>query len=143
MRNYGPTSVPRLHEITVHPIALLFTLGLLVITTILFGFMPAWRLSHVAPQTFLKESAQTGTSRSSLRVQNSVAIGEIALALVLLIGGSLLVRSFVRLLQVPLGFDPQGAFIVRTVFDDTRYPSPGRAATRSARSSRESRTSPE
>jgi putative ABC transport system permease protein len=125
LRNYGPANVPRLHEITVHPIALLFTLGLLVITTILFGFTPAWRLSHVAPQTFLKESAQTGTSRSSLRLQNSVAVGEIALALVLLIGGSLLVRSFVRLLQVPLGFDPQGAFIVRTVFDDTRYPQPG------------------
>ena len=125
LRNYGPASVPRLHEITVHPLALLFTLGLLVIATTLFGFIPAWRLSHVAPQTFLKESAQTGTSRSSLRLQNAVAVGEIALALVLLIGGSLLVRSFVRLLQVPLGFDPQGAFIVRTVFDDTRYPQPG------------------
>ncbi len=58
--------------------------------------MPAWRLSHVAPQAFLKDTAQIGSSRSSLRLQNLVAIGEIALALVLLIGGSLLVRSFLR-----------------------------------------------
>jgi putative ABC transport system permease protein len=125
LRNYGPASVPRLHEITIHPLALLFTLALSVVTTLVFGFIPAWRLSHVAPQVFLKESAQTGTSRGTLRLQSAVAVGEIALALVLLIGGSLLVRSFVRLLQVPLGFDPQGTFIVRTVFDPTRYPDPG------------------
>jgi len=125
LRNYGPDSVPRLHEVTVHPVALLFTLGLSVLTTILFGFMPAWRLAHVEPQAFLKDSAQTGTSRSSLRLQNLVAVGEIGLALVLLIGGSLLIRSFARLLQVPLGFNPQGSFIVRTVFDSTRYPESG------------------
>ncbi len=124
LRNYGPAGVPRLHEITVHPIALLFTLVLSVITTILFGFLPAWRLSHVAPQVFLKDSAQAGTSRSSLRLQNSVVIGEIALALVLLIGGSLLIRSFSRVLNTPLGFDPRDAFVVRTIFDTHRYPDP-------------------
>ena len=107
LRNFGPASVPRLHEITLHPLALLFTLGLSVVTTILFGFMPAWRLSHVSPQSFLKDSAQTGSSRNSLRLQNAVAVGEIALALVLLIGGSLLIRSFQRVLNTPLGFDRQ------------------------------------
>jgi predicted permease len=125
LRSYGPDSVPRLHEVTVHPVALLFTLGLSVVTTMLFGFLPAWRLSHVSPQAFLKDSASTGASRSSLRLQNCVAVGEIALALVLLVGGSLLLRSFARLLQVPLGFEPQGTFVVRTVFDTTRYPQPG------------------
>ena len=99
-------------------------LGLSMVTTLLFGFMPAWRLSRVAPQAFLKDTAQTGTSRRNLRLQNAVAISEIALALVLLIGGSLLIRSFARLLQTPLGFDPHGAFVVRTVFDATRYPQP-------------------
>ncbi|MGC2112746.1 MAG: ABC transporter permease [Candidatus Korobacteraceae bacterium] len=124
LRNFGPASVPRLHEVTVHPVALLFTLGLSVLTTVLFGFMPAWRLSHVAPQAFLKDSVQTGSSRSSLRLQNIVAIAEIALALVLLTGGSLLVRSFLRVLDTPLGFDPKGAFVVRTIFDTERYPDP-------------------
>ncbi len=126
LRNFGPASVPRLHDVTIHPFALIFTLGLSLLTTILFGFLPAWRLSHVAPQAFLKDSAQTGSSRSSLRLQNMVAISEIALAFVLLIGGSLLVRSFMRVLQTPLGFDPANAFVVRTIFDEHRYPDPGK-----------------
>jgi putative ABC transport system permease protein len=124
LRNYGPAGVPRLHEVTIHPVTLAFTFALSVVTTILFGFMPAWRLSHVAPQAFLKDTAQTGSSRSSLRLQNAVAIGEIALALVLLVGGSLLVRSFLRVLDTPLGFDPKDAFVVRTIFDTQRYPDP-------------------
>jgi putative ABC transport system permease protein len=124
LRNYGPAGVPRLHEVTLHPVALLFTLGLSVFTTVLFGFVPAWRLSHVAPQTFLKDGVQAGSSRSSLRLQNAVAIAEIALALVLLVGGSLLVRSFLHVLNTPLGFDPKGAFVVRTIFDTERYPDP-------------------
>jgi predicted permease len=124
LRNYGPAGVPRLHEASLQPTALLFTLGLSVLTTILFGFMPAWRLSHVAPQAFLKDTTQSGSSRSSQRLQNLVAVGEIALALVLLIGGSLLVRSFLHVMNTPLGFDPKDAFVVRTIFDTQRYPDP-------------------
>jgi putative ABC transport system permease protein len=126
LRNYGPAGVPRLHEVTIHPVALLFTLGLSVVTTVLFGFMPAWRLSHVSPQAFLKDSSQAGSSRASMRLQNGVAVGEIALALVLLIGGSLLVRSFLRVLDTPLGFDPKDVFVVRTIFDTQRYPDPAK-----------------
>jgi predicted permease len=124
LRNYGPAGVPRLHEVSLHPTALLFTLGLSLLTTILFGFVPAWRLSRVAPQAFLKDTAQTGSSRATLRLQNFVAIGEIALALVLLIGGSLLVRSFLHVMNTPLGFDPKDVFVVRTIFDTQRYPDP-------------------
>ncbi len=124
LRNYGPAGVPRLHEVTLHSTALLFTLALSALTTVLFGFVPAWRLSRVAPQAFLKDTSQTGSSRGSLRLQNFVAIGEIALALVLLIGGSLLVRSFMRVLNTPLGFDPRDVFVVRTIFDTERYPDP-------------------
>jgi predicted permease len=61
-----------------------------------------------------------------LRLQNIVAVAEIALALVLLVGGSLLVRSFLRVLQTPLGFDPANAFVVRTIFDQQRYPEPAK-----------------
>ncbi len=63
LRDFGPGSVPRLHEVTLNSTALLFTLGLSVFTTLLFGFVPAWRLSHVSPQACLKESAATGTAR--------------------------------------------------------------------------------
>jgi len=124
LRLWGPQSVPRLHDVTLHPLALAFTLILSLLTGILFGFVPAWRLSHVSPQASLKESAQAGATRSHQRLQNAIAICEVALAIVLLMSGGLLVRSFARVLHTPFGFDPDGTFVVRTLFDGKRYPKP-------------------
>jgi len=124
VRTFGPADVPRLQEVAVNPSALLFTVVLSLLTTLLFGFVPAWRLSHAAPQDCLRESSRAGMARATHRLQSFVAVAEIALALVLLVGGSLLLRSFVRVLNVPLGFRPEGIFIVRTLFDRARYPDP-------------------
>ncbi len=126
LRRFGPADVPRLHDVMLHPIVLLFALVLSVVTAILFGFVPAWRLAHVAPQACLKESTQAGPARGTQRLQNSVATIEIAAALVLLISGGLLLRSFVRLLESPFGFDPKGVFVMRTLFDRARYPDPAK-----------------
>ena len=124
LRRFGPADVPRLHDVMLHPNVLLFTLGLSVVTALLFGFVPAWRLAHVTPQACLKESTQAGPARGTQKLQNSVATIEIAAALVLLIAGGLVLRSFVRLLDLPFGFDPKGVFVVRTLFDRARYPDP-------------------
>jgi putative ABC transport system permease protein len=124
LRRFGPADVPRLHDVMLHPNVLLFTLGLSVVTALLFGFVPAWRLAHVTPQACLKESTQAGPGRGTQKLQNSAATVEIAAALVLLIAGGLLLRSFVRLLDSPFGFDPKGVFVVRTLFDRERYPDP-------------------
>jgi predicted permease len=121
-RSFGPAELPRLQDVTLHPIALAFTFALALLTSILFGFAPAWRLSRIAPQSSLKASTQVGSGQSSQRVQNVIAAAEIALALVLLITGGLLLRSFMRLLDSPFGFDPQNTFVVRTIFDRGRYP---------------------
>ena len=126
VRAFGPADVPRLAEVAVEPIALLFTAVLLLLTTVLFGFVPAWRLSHVAPQDCLKESSQARGARATAGLQNFIVVGEIAATLVLLIGGGLLVRSFVRVLNVPLGFRPEGVYIVRTLFDEARYSNPAK-----------------
>jgi putative ABC transport system permease protein len=122
VRVFGPADVPRLQEVAVEPLALLFTFALLLLTTVLFGFVPAWRLSHVAPQDCLKESSQARGARGTERLQNFIVVAEIAATLVLLIGGGLLLRSFVRVLNVPLGLRPEGVYIVRTLFDEARYP---------------------
>ena len=124
LRRFGPADVPRLHDVMLHPVVLLFTLGLSFVTAIVFGFVPAWRLAHVSPHACLKESTQAGPARGTQRLQNSVATIEIAAALVLLIAGGLLLRSFVHLLDSPFGFDPKGVFVVRTLFDHARYPDP-------------------
>jgi predicted permease len=124
LRRFGPADVPRLHDVMLHPNVLLFALGLSGVTALLFGFVPAWRLAHVTPQACLKESTQAGPARGTQKLQNSVATVEIAVALVLLTAGGLLLRSFVRLLDSPFGFDPKGVFVVRTLFDRARYPDP-------------------
>lgn len=124
LKRFGPASLPRLQDVAIHPIVLLFALALSLITSLFFGFAPAWRLSGVAPQSSLRGATQTGPDRSGQRLQNTVASAEIALALVLLSAGGLLLLSFVRLLNAPLGFDAQNALIVRTIFDHVRYPEP-------------------
>jgi putative ABC transport system permease protein len=124
LRQFGPADVPRLHDVVLHPGVLLFTLAISLLSAIVFGFAPAWRLSHVAPQASLKESTQAGRTRGTQRLQNTAATVEIAAALVLMISGGLLGRSFMRLLNSPFGFDPNGTFVVRTLFDRSRYPDP-------------------
>jgi putative ABC transport system permease protein len=126
LRRFGPPNVPRLHEVALHPSALIFALSLSVAVAIFFGFAPAWRLSHVAPQEAVKEATQVGLGHNSQRLQNSVVITEIAATVLLLIAGGLLMRSFVRLLNSPFGFDPDNAFVVRTLFDRARYPDPAK-----------------
>jgi putative ABC transport system permease protein len=123
---FGPSNVPWLHDVMLHPAAFFFTLALSLVTAIFFGFVPAWRLSHVAPQASLKESRTASASRGAQRLQNSVATLEISAAMVLLVCGGLLLRSFMRLVESPFGFNPKNAFVVRTLFDRPRYPDPAK-----------------
>jgi len=124
LRRFGPASLPRLQDVSVDPLVLLFAVALSMITSLFFGFAPAWRLSRVPPQAALRTAKQANGDRGSLRLQNSVAAAQIAIAFVLLIAGGLLLRSFTRLVDSPFGFNPQNAFVVRTVFDLVRYPDP-------------------
>jgi predicted permease len=126
LRRFGPDDVPRLHDVMLHPLVLLFALTLSVLTAILSGVIPAWRMSQVSPQASLQEKSQIGPARAAQRLQNSVATMEIAAALVLLMAGGLLLRSFERLLESPFGFDPGGKLVVRTLFDRSRYPDPAK-----------------
>jgi predicted permease len=122
LQRYGPVDVPRLHEVNLHPLALLFTVAVSLISALGFGFVPAWRLSQTAPVAALRESTQAGPARTTQRLQHFVAVFEMATAVVLLVTGGLLLKSFVRLLSSPAGFNPESAYVVRTLFDRARYP---------------------
>jgi predicted permease len=123
-RRFGPADVPQLQELSLQGPVLVFTFLLSVLTTLLFGVGPGWSISRVSPQGNLKESAQIGKVGRSQRLQNALSVAEIAVALVLLGGGGLLLQSFRRVLEVPMGFRPDGVAIVRTQFDRARYPDP-------------------
>src|SRR2546423_725485 len=123
---FGPTSVPQFQEVNLNTSAVVFTLLLSLLTTILFGIAPAWRLSNISTQAGLQGSASIGRMPGNQRVQNGLGALEVAVALVLLIGGSLLLQSFLRLLAVPAGFNPDGVLIARTFFAQARYADPVR-----------------
>jgi putative ABC transport system permease protein len=124
LRHFGPGNLGRLQDVKLHPIALAFTIALSLATSVIFGFFPALRLSQTSPQSCMKESVQAGSSRRAHNLQSRLVVSEIAVALMLLISSSLLVKSFVRVLNIPFGFNPEGAVVVRTLFDRPRYPDP-------------------
>jgi predicted permease len=104
----GPTSLPRLQEIEINGIVLLFTLGIALVAAMLFGVLPVLRFAEPSVAA-LKEggrSASEGPSRN--RTRNALVVAEIALALVLLVVSGLMIRSFQALRAVDPGFrDPE------------------------------------
>ena len=110
-RDLGPVpSLPRLAEIEIDGSVLLFTVVVSILTGLLFGLVPAMRLCGSQRMTALRSGTAAGSAGFNVfrgeRVQGLVVIAEIAMAMVLLIGGGLLIHSFVKLSRVDLGYDP-------------------------------------
>jgi putative ABC transport system permease protein len=114
-------AVPRADEISLDHRVLLFTLGLSLVTALLFGLAPALRATRVDFHTTLKEGATGDTSRQ--RARSALVVVEVALSLVLLAGVGLLLRSLSALLDVQLGFEPRGLLTASINLPDPRYPS--------------------
>ncbi|HSE32529.1 MAG TPA: ABC transporter permease [Pyrinomonadaceae bacterium] len=107
------TSLPRAAEIGLDGRVLLFTAACAGITGLLFGLLPAWRSGRLVPQQALTESGR-GSGSARRQAQNVFAICQVALALILLVGAGLLLRSFYQLSQVNPGFGHENvlSFIV-------------------------------
>src|SRR5207244_3512905 len=93
---------------------LAFTVGLSLLTAILFGLAPAWQASRFDLQAALREHGRgTGDSCRQQRSRAALVVGEVALAVVLLVGAGLLLRTFSQLLEVKLGFQPEQVLTMR------------------------------
>jgi predicted permease len=102
---------------------LLFTLGTVVLTGLVFGLIPAWQASRPAASEWLKEAGRTGAGGPRQRRTRAALVAtEMALALVLLVGAGLLLQSFARLSSVDLGFDPRGLFSVGVATSFAKHP---------------------
>lgn len=101
----APGNVPRIGSVVLDPIAILFMFLVSLVAAIAAGILPAWRSSRVDPQSALREGGRTHSLGSGGRsFQAMLVAGEMALAVVLVIGAGLMVRSFWNLLHVDVGF---------------------------------------
>jgi putative ABC transport system permease protein len=122
LRALGSTTVPRIAEANLDLRVLLVTLTVSVVTGVLFGLIPA--LSTVKPELTesLKEGGRGSTSGIRRnRVRNVLVIAEIALALVLLVGSGLLLKSFIRLQNVNPGFEPRNVVTMEISLPVAKY----------------------
>ncbi len=101
-----PVEIPRMQGASVDSAVLLFVLVVSLITGLVFGALPAWRLSRSAPARAMGEGSRTVSSgRAQHRLHNGLVVAQNAICMVLLIGSGLLMQSLVRILSVDPGFD--------------------------------------
>src|SRR6185369_7086461 len=116
------------HQIGINPRVLLFTLGLSVLSGLVFGLAPALQMSKPNLNDSLKEGGRQ-TSGSSHRLRSFLVVFEVALSLMLLVGAGLLTRSFLSLLKIDPGFNPDHVLTMNLVLPVAKYKDePARAA---------------
>lgn len=127
--SFKPDNLPRIEQIGIDWSVLLFTAGLSLATGLLFGLAPALQTANPHLSEVLKEGDRGGTSSPSRhRVRDLLVVSEVALSLVLLVGAGLLIRSFVRLLDVDPGFRSDHVLTVSIPLPTSRYPEPAQQA---------------
>ena len=120
---FAPQDVPRLTAIKIDPWVLGFTLLLSILTGIIFGLAPAVQASRLDLNTALKEGGMRAAgSGSRHRLRSLLVVAEVSLALVLLIGAGLLLKSFTRLRETKLGFDPAHVLTGSVALPQADYP---------------------
>ena len=110
-----PAQLPRLNEITLDPLVLLFTLGISLIAGLLFGAIPILKYARPHLASALKDSSRgSSEGRERHRARNTLVVAQVALAAVLLVASGLMVRTFIAIRNVPPGFqDPDTVLTMR------------------------------
>ena len=117
-----PADLPRLDEIGLDATVVLFTLGASIFTGLIFGMVPALQATNDHLLRGLQESGRAGGGgRRAHRMRSALVVAEMALAVILLTGSGLLIRSFIELTRVNPGFQPEGAMAIRVTFQGEMY----------------------
>ena len=117
----APDGTPLLDQVGVDVRVLGFAVLVTMVTAALVGLLPALRTSRTDPAAALREGGRTGIATGSARLRSALVVGQVGLALILLVGAGLLVRSFENLREVDLGFDPAGVLSMRIQLPTVRY----------------------
>jgi putative ABC transport system permease protein len=123
----APDNVPRLNEVRLDSVVLIFTLCVSVLTGLLFGLLPAWHASRGDLHTTLKEGGRStgGSSREGMR--KILLVAEVGLSLVLLIGAGLMLRTVFQLTRVDPGFNAEKLLMVQFSLPRNAYDQPRQA----------------
>ena len=116
-----PADIPRLDEIGLDRTVVFFTILTSLLTGIAFGVFPALQATAGSHMSALREGGRGGVGRGTHRVRSTLVVAEMALAVVLLMGAGLLIRSFVEMTRVDPGFRPEQAMAFRLVLQGERY----------------------
>ena len=120
LRHQGSLALPLLSTLRIDGLALGWTVVIAVLTATVFGLLPGLRIASGNLQEVLKDSgAGAGLGRKHERVRAALVVSEIALACVLLVSAGLLLRSFLNVLDVDLGFQPERAASIKVDYDDS------------------------
>ena len=121
-----PGNLPRVDRIGVDAAVAAFTLAVSVLSALTFGLVPGLRASRQSLGPALTSGArEVGESARRPRLRGILVVAEIALAVVLVVGSTLLLRSFWNLLQIQPGIEPTGVLSARISLPEARYPDPG------------------
>src|SRR4029453_13746827 len=114
-------SIPRAEDISIDGRVLLFSLLLALATGVAFGLAPAWFAGRERVGGGLKEGGRSSTPAGGRRTRSVLLVAEVALSIILLVGATLLLRSFARVTEVDPGFQPERALAFRIALPSTSY----------------------
>jgi putative ABC transport system permease protein len=116
-----PDSQPGIEQVRMDGTVLAFTLGISLLTGLVFGVLPAWKSSWTSLHDTLKEGGRGTLGTGHHRLRNTLAVGEIALAFVLLVGAGLMLRSLLRVREADAGFDRAGVLTASVSLPQTKF----------------------
>jgi putative ABC transport system permease protein len=126
---FAPPDTPRLDEVTIDPGVLGFTACVSLLTGLLFGLAPAWKVSRSNPNEALKEGGRGSSGGLRLRqTRGLLVVVECAMAVALLVSAGLMIRSFMRLQSVDPGFKPEGLLLARVSLPQSLNRTPAQTA---------------
>ena len=122
----APANIPRLADMTLNGRVGLFTAGMSMLTGIFFTLFPSWQAFKASPIDSLKVGQRNSPGRTAMRWRSTLILLEVSLSMMLLVGAGLLLRSFISLQGVDLGFSTQHVLAMNINLPDLRYPDPER-----------------
>lgn len=124
---FAPPDMPRLTEVSLDGSVIAFSLIVSILSGVMFGIAPALQSSKTDLAGSLKESGTRSTeSPGRHRLRGGLVVSEVALALILLIGAGLMIKSLIRLQKIDPGFNPDNVVTMRLSLPQARYPEAGK-----------------